>query len=214
MSKAHESYEGPRLNLKCEDDFECELTWHNSMIRAYADWRFNCLHHVTPEGDSYLIVQERFLEIKDILHQNHFPATFHPDLRQAKIFWGDYFEAFGLFQRIHLLPFCQQQPDLEICLLDNNETIALGWHNTRLRFFKDPQYDHILYFNTNLEAAIIWNEEVMEMLTDKDYPCTYRPEVDGFTKQKFDQRSLLEIQVAPEEDIVRRILDSGEESWI
>lgn len=79
--------------------------------------------------------------------------------------------------------------------------MILHWFNSRIRTFKDPQYDHIEYRKdeeANLKAFKV-SEDLMNMMLEMDYPYTFEPVTDDATYEWFINLNMRMLEEALEE---------------
>ena len=73
--------------------------------------------------------------------------------------------------------------------------MILHWFNTRLRTFKDEQYNHIEYRDDEGQLkGIRPTQELMDVLFEHDFPYQYDPVVDDSTKEWLVQSEMRILQ--------------------
>ena len=64
-----------------------------------------------------------------------------------------------------------------------SDELQMSWENTRLRMFRDEQFNHVEHFPGDGTCKGIRDQELMDVLFEQDYPFTFHPEVDEATME-------------------------------
>ena len=215
MYQEQAPYEGPILELELptsEDELHL-LTWQNAQAYVFDNSEFNYLCYFDPKERITYGLNFNFLGqgLVDSLYDLDFPRTFHPEFRAMHYDWQDGSQSSVLFERLKISPFYKMQPSLNISFEDDT-SLNFTWQNSYLRLFKDPQYNHAEYTYLNGSLAVVYNQQVLEHMSQNHYPHYYHPQVDHLTSEWLTDALINEMLCTPGQEIVQKILDSRSET--